>query len=255
MTPPPPSPAADSPPKRQARGSRGKPKAKFKKASIFNADPLYPDSDGKPMADNTLQFRYIVLLKLGFDNLFKDREDIFVAGDLLWYPVQGHPKIRVAPDVLIAFGRPKGERGSYKQWEEGGIAPEFVIEVLSPGNRPAEMGAKAAMYLRYGVKEYVIYDPDHGALDVLVRDEAGDWRAVEDANGWRSELTGVTFQLDGLALIAIRPDGKRFESYGELADRAEASEQRAAEEARQKEEALARAAALEAKLRAAGIEP
>jgi hypothetical protein len=28
---------------------------------------VYPDSDGKPMADNTLQFRWIVTIKEGLD--------------------------------------------------------------------------------------------------------------------------------------------------------------------------------------------
>src|SRR5438309_5827087 len=78
---------------------------------------IYPDSDGQPMADNTLQFRWIVTIKEGLGVLFMDRPDVFVAGDLLWYPVEGDPKTRIAPDALVAFGRPKGERGSYKQWE------------------------------------------------------------------------------------------------------------------------------------------
>jgi hypothetical protein len=80
---------------------------------------VYPESDGKPMADNTKQFRWIVTLEGGFEALFRDREDVFVAGDLFWYPVEGRPDIRMAPDVMIVFGRPKGDRPSYKQWEEG----------------------------------------------------------------------------------------------------------------------------------------
>ena len=37
--------------------------------------------------------------------------------------------------AMVVFGRPKGYRGSYRQWEEGGIAPQVVFEILSPGNR------------------------------------------------------------------------------------------------------------------------
>ena len=84
---------------------------------------VYPDSDGKPMAENTLQFRWIVTIEGGLESLFARDPQVFVAGDLLWYPVEGKPKIRTAPDAMVAFGRPKGRRGSYKQWEEGGIAP------------------------------------------------------------------------------------------------------------------------------------
>lgn len=267
MTPPPPSATAAAPPSAEDAVigfqfprpwvGRGKP------------EPEYPDSDGQPMADNTLQFRYIVLLKQGFDHLFADREDVFVAGDLLWYPLKGYPQIRFAPDVMIAFGRPKGERGSYRQWVEGDIPPQFVMEVLSPGNRSSEMGRKASAYLKYGAEEFVIYDPDRGKLEILVKNKIGDWDEISETNGWRSELTGVTFFLDGRDLIAVRPDGKKFEDYAEVAQRAAEQEMRAeaeaqekekalaaaAEEARMKDAALARAAELEARLREAGIEP
>lgn len=50
---------------------------------------VYPDSDGAPLSDNTLQLEWIIFLKKGFDLYFRDRSDVFVAGDLLWYPVEG----------------------------------------------------------------------------------------------------------------------------------------------------------------------
>ncbi len=125
---------------------------------------IYPDSDGKPIADNTKQFEWIVTIAGGLQALFADNPNVFVAGDLLWYPVEGDNKTRIAPDALVAFGRPQGHRGSYKQWEEGGIAPQVVFEVLSPNNTPQEMADKLAFYDRYGVEEYYLYDPDHGRL-------------------------------------------------------------------------------------------
>ena len=72
---------------------------------------LYPDSDGKRMADNTLQYEWIVTIKGGLDALFRNDPDVLVAGDLLWYPLRGDNGIRLAPDALVAFGRPKGYRG------------------------------------------------------------------------------------------------------------------------------------------------
>ncbi|TYQ25486.1 hypothetical protein [Pseudanabaena sp. UWO310] len=51
----------------------------------------------------------------GLENLFKDNNNVFVAGDLFWYPVEGQSVIRRAPDVMVVFGRPKGARGSYIQ--------------------------------------------------------------------------------------------------------------------------------------------
>jgi Uma2 family endonuclease len=122
---------------------------------------IYPESDGLPMSDNTRQLRWMVTLYGNIAALFRDRADVFVSGNLLWYPVEGRPDIRCAPDVLVAFGRPKGDRGSYKQWEEGGVAPAVVFDVLSPSNRPAEMNDKLAFYDGHGA-ERSGHEPDDG---------------------------------------------------------------------------------------------
>jgi Uma2 family endonuclease len=114
---------------------------------------VYPESDGQPMADNTKQFEWIVFLKKNLDVLFADNPNVFVAGDLLWYPVKGMPQRRIAPDGMVVFGRLKGDRGSYQQWEEGNIAPQVVFEILSPGNRAGEMSRKLLFYDRHGVEE------------------------------------------------------------------------------------------------------
>jgi len=67
----------------------------------------YPDSDGQPMSDNTVQYRWITTIKSNLDWLFASDDQVFVAGDLLWYPVETDNKTRQAPDVMVAFGRPK----------------------------------------------------------------------------------------------------------------------------------------------------
>ncbi|MBA2748284.1 MAG: hypothetical protein H0U45_05995, partial [Tatlockia sp.] len=57
--------------------------------SVTQKDIIYPDSDGQPMADNTKQFELIVLIKKNLDLLFANDANVFVAGDLLWYPTEG----------------------------------------------------------------------------------------------------------------------------------------------------------------------
>src|SRR5579872_875603 len=100
---------------------------------------VYPESDGQPMADNSRQFRWIFVLAGNLAAEYRDRVDVFVSGNQFWYPVEGEPEIRLAPDVYVVFGRPKGDRPSYKQWEEGGIPMTVVFEVLSPSNNYMEM--------------------------------------------------------------------------------------------------------------------
>src|SRR5579884_3524964 len=68
---------------------------------------VYPESDGKPIAENTLQFKWIVRITGGLEHLFAADPAVFVAGDLFWYPVEGRPDIRLAPDTMVVFGRPK----------------------------------------------------------------------------------------------------------------------------------------------------
>lgn len=80
-------------------------------------DVIYPESDGKPIADNTLQWNWVVRIVSELQELFAGQQ-VFVAGDLFWYPVRGNNRIVAAPDALVAFGRSPGYRRSYRQWEE-----------------------------------------------------------------------------------------------------------------------------------------
>jgi Uma2 family endonuclease len=222
----------------------------------------YPDSDDQPIADNTLQFQWIVTIEGGLEALFRERPDVFVAGDLLWYPVEGHPEIRLAPDALVVFGRPKGDRNSYKQWEEGQTAPQVVFEVLSPIVRFGDMLRKFAFYERHGVEEYYLYDPNHNELFGWLRQ--GDYLVtIPETQGWTSPRLGVRFELGPQTLRLIRPDGRLIETYQEMdqalregdSHRAVAEYQRA-ETAKQRADAeRQRADRLADRLRALGIDP
>ncbi|MFN6140921.1 MAG: Uma2 family endonuclease [Pseudanabaena sp.] len=207
----------------------------------------YPDSDGQPMADNTQQFRWIVLIKENLELFFANDSKVFVAGDLLWYPVEGSPEIRVAPDVMVAFDRPKGDRGSYKQWLEGNIAPQVVFEILSPGNRLKEMTKKLQFYDRHGVEEYYIYDPESNDLHGLYRQDKR-LNIIEDINNWTSPRLQIRFTLTEETLEIYRPDGQKFLTTLELSQRFEQEHQRAEQEYQRAERLLAQ-------LKALGVEP
>jgi Uma2 family endonuclease len=236
---------------------------------FYNEDGVeYPDTDGQPVAENTLQFRWIVTIEGGLDALFRDNPNVFVAGDLLWYPVRGDNTIRTAPDAMVVFGRPKVDRGSYMQWREGGIPPQVVFEVLSPGNRAGELESKLAFYERYGVEEYYQYDPDRGRLRGWMR--SGEVLVeLPSAEGWTSPRLGVRLDLDEFDLVLTRPDGQRFQSYLDLdagyrQARQEIHEERERRENAERQAATAehmvnqerqRAERLVAQLRALGVEP
>lgn len=236
---------------------------------------FYPESDGEPMADNTEQFDWTVLIKEGLEWLYIECVDIFVAGNLLWYPVEGNNKIRIAPDVLVAIGRPKGPRGSYLQWLEENLPPQVVFEVLSPGNTPAEMQRKFGFYQRYGVEEYYAYDPQGRTLSGWRR--AGNVLVeIENMQGWVSPRLGVRFELVEGVLQLYGPDGTPFWSYVDLArqwreekrradrqmqraerekKRAEQERRRAQQEKLHAEQEKRRAEQLAEQLRKLGVDP
>ncbi len=213
---------------------------------------IYPDSDGQPMADNTKQFRWIVVIKENLELLFANQADVFVAGDLLWYPIQGDT-LRQAPDVMVVFGRPKGDRGSYRQWEEDNIAPQIVFEILSPGNRLGEMLKKLDFYRRYGVEEYYIYDPHKVELTGLIRD-GDELSVIENMEGWNSPRLKIRFHLTDEVMEIYRPDGEKFLTSLELLQQRDAERLRAEEALAQLEKKQQRVVKLEAKLRELGVE-
>ncbi len=189
-------------------------------------DIIYPDSDGQPMADNTVQFRWIMMLYHNLAWLFAENSEVFVAGDLLWYPVVGDNKTRQAPDVMVVFGVEKGDRGSYQQWKEKGIAPQVVFEIRSPGNRQKELDRKLLFYDRYGVEEYYLYDPDKNDLSGWLRTQ-GRLDMIEAVEDWVSPRLQVRFELSQETLQLYRPDGQRFLTPIEVEQQLQQQRQRA----------------------------
>jgi hypothetical protein len=194
--------------------------------------------------------------------LFRDVPDIFVAGDHLIYPVEGDPTTWQAPDVYVAFGRPKGHRGSYKVWEEAGIFPQVIFEVWSPNNRQQQMEDKREFYGRYGAEEYYIVYPDFPAHIDGWKAEGGKLVRIPELNGFVSPRLKIRFELKKGQVAVYGPVGDRFLNFVEQGaqailqhERAE-QEHRKAEAERQKAEAeRQKAAKLAARLRELGVDP
>lgn len=222
--------------------------------TLSTSEVIYPDSDGQPMANNTEQFRWILVIQQNLDWLFADNPDVFVAGDLFWYPIEGKNYIVNAPDVMVVFGRPKSKRGSYLQWQENHIAPQVVFEILSPSNSQTEMERKLIFYERHGVEEYYIYNPQNNQLRGWLKTEDG-LDVISEIENWVSPRLGIKFDLSGEELQIYRPDGNKFSSYLEICQLLEQEKQRA----EQAETALAverrKTQLLAEKLKALGVNP
>ncbi len=190
-------------------------------------DIEYPDSDGLPMADNTKQFEWITVLVGNLNVLYRHNPNVFVAGDLLWYPVKGNNKICRAPDAMTVHGRPKGHRGSYKQWEEGDIAPQVVFEVLSPSNTDKEMQEKRDFYNTYGVEEFYSYAPETNHLCGWLRSQrTGQLEEIVEMHRWTSTRLQIRFDVLPDDLYIYTPQGEPFLTFTEVVEQREQAQQR-----------------------------
>ncbi len=84
----------------------------------------------------------------------------------------------VQPDVL--FVAKAHESIIREPYVEG--APDLVVEVISPGNRRADLEVKRQLYSRYGVPNYWLLDPEQQEARALVLDHGAD-REVSSAKG------------------------------------------------------------------------
>ena len=212
---------------------------------------IYPIDNGEPLSNDTEHLRWITFVKNGLEDWFADRDDVFIAADLLWYPVEGRPDISKAPDVMVVLDHLAGDRPSYKQWLENDRPPNVVFEFISKSNTADEIMDKLEFYSDMGCEEFFVYDYRRGKLNAFRRNGGNSLasKPPEDDGAWESRVLGMRLGLDEQGRLWVRrPDGKLMESHREIARRAEAEALRAEAEA-------LRAERLAAKLREMGIDP
>jgi Uma2 family endonuclease len=194
---------------------------------VLSPDVLYPSSEHWPVGDNARQLRSFVTLYGNLTALFREAPNVVVGGNQFWYPVEGKAELKVAPDMYVVLGRPKGERASYQQWKEGSVPLTVVFDILSRADRHAEMTDKLQFYEEYGVAEYYLYDPDSARLFVYLK--AGETlKRLRSVSGFVSPRLGIRFDTSGPELVVFRPDGQRFRTFEELDAACDKVEERAA---------------------------
>jgi Uma2 family endonuclease len=168
--------------------------------ALHQHDPIeYPESDGKPMAETELHLNEMVYLIEAFKEHFRDAPDVHVGGNLLFYHVEGDPRACTSPDCFVVRGSDKSLRRTWKLWEEG-RSPCFVAEVTSRSTRGEDLKHKKKLYERFGVEEYVLYDPLAEYLSPPLQGfqlVAGRYQPLPLApDGSLASRTGVTLVLE-----------------------------------------------------------
>lgn len=111
------------------------------------------------VAEHAIHQRIVDLLWAGFVARYAGRDDVAVHARLAWFPDRADTRVRLDPDVLIAFGRPPAPRSSYRTWDEDGVAPTVLVEVWSDGDTDRGYRQRLARARRHGVEEVVLIDP------------------------------------------------------------------------------------------------
>jgi Uma2 family endonuclease len=207
---------------------------------------VYPESDGKPMAETDVHARCIIDVRTMLDDYFAGEPDVYVSGNLLLYYEEGNPRESVAPDVFVVRGVPKGLRRTYRLWQEG-QPPSFVLEVSSTSTRWEDQATKRGLYQLLGVQEYVLFDP----LGEYLKPPLQGFRLVDGiyqpvsltpGGGLRSEVLGLELHAEGARLRLFNPATGEYllTALEEAAARREEAAARRAAQARADNEAAVR---------------
>ena len=157
---------------------------------------LYPESDGKPMAETERHFREILKNFSRLENHFANIPDVYVLGNMMMYYEEGNPLKSISPDIFVSFGIGRKERRIYKIWEEG-KPPDFVLEFASRKTYQKDLTDKKQLYADIGITEYFLYDVDGRYLPTTLmgfRLVRGGY--VEIAMGANGGIPAVTLGLE-----------------------------------------------------------
>ena len=179
------------------------------------AEVVYPSSDGEPLAETSVHIDAIINAVVALRNYVEGQQAIVLADQFLYY-VQGFPKFRVAPDVMVIFNVSLGARDNYKVWEEAQV-PSVIFEMTSAGTKDRDEVVKKDLYESLDVPEYWQFDPKGEWISEKLRGyrlRDGVYVPVTDG---RSEPLQLRLEVDGALIAFYREDtGEKLLASDEL---------------------------------------
>lgn len=184
----------------------------------------YPYSDGRVLMETDPHANSIVAIRNQLQWHFAGLRDVYVAGSMAVYYREGDRSAVVAPDVFVVLGVAKRDRKSYRIWDEGGVAPTFVVEVASSSTYRLDSTDKRETYERMGVREYWRFDP----VGDLIAQGLEGWRLgrngykpvrqTRSTGRYRSEALGLELRAEEWLLRFRDPRlGRDLMTYAEVA--------------------------------------
>lgn len=236
--------------------------ASIAKRFVEDALALPPDdlwSDEPPLESDLHRDQIDLLIRL-IRWAFRDRSDLYVAGNLTVYysPNQKKSEFFRGPDVFLVLGTENRTRRSWTVWHENGKYPNLIVELLSDSTAEVDRGEKKELYQTvWRVPEYFWFDPVTLELQgfQLLR---GQYEAIQShAQGWLwSNEIGLYLGIHDQKLRLFTSSGGLVPLPEEDAiQQAEQERQRAEQERQRAEQERQRRERLETFLRSQGFDP
>ncbi len=210
-------------------------------AQAIASEIIYPSSDGEPLAE-TQQHVLAILMTLAILRLYLQEQQAVVFADQFLYYIEGNPRARVAPDVMVVFDIEKRLYANYKIWE-GQQTPAIIFEVTSAGTKEVDWNFKKMLYEQLGVTEYWLFDPYGewiaGQLQGFRLNEDGIYKPIGDNC---SEVLQLKLHADEYLIGFYRLDnGEKLLTPEELYSAAQDANQRAEAASQKADQQKARA--------------
>ncbi|MBW4568989.1 MAG: Uma2 family endonuclease [Tolypothrix carrinoi HA7290-LM1] len=157
-----------------------------------------PCSDDIPVDNEDQNFLPNFLLFL-LQSIWAKRLDWFFGVDMAIYHTTGvNPRVPVVPDGFLSLGverrKASGSRSSYVVWEENGIVPTFLLEVVSQ-TYGGEYDNKMEIYAKLDVLYYIVYNPNF-----CQRDQHQPFEVYKLVDGFYQLQIGEPFWMQEVGL-------------------------------------------------------
>ncbi|MEC4985200.1 MAG: Uma2 family endonuclease [Oscillatoria sp. PMC 1068.18] len=129
----------------------------------YNPPPSdLPYDDGEPLESSRHLYAMTTLIR-SVEQAFAERTDYFVGGNMFVYFSATQAKNRDfrGPDFFfVANVDGSYERRTWTVWEENGIYPDVIIELMSESTASVDLQEKKEIYERtFRTREYYVFDP------------------------------------------------------------------------------------------------